>query len=75
MPYITDNISPESFYQYFSEQEVAEEDFSFTEEDIQEIEIYRCPLCDNEYFIDQHGNHKISICEEHQKYFNIKLKL
>lgn len=37
MPYITDNINPESFYQDFEEPEVDEEDFSFTEEDMEEI--------------------------------------
>lgn len=59
------NINPESFRFNQEPPEAEFEGVSFTEEDMEEVEIYRCPICD-----DMHGNKNIQICEYHQNNFN-----
>jgi len=59
---VFDNINPESF---LMEMEAPDGETDLTEEDMQEVEIYRCPICD-----DMHGNKNIQICEYHQSNFN-----
>ena len=62
------NINPESFR--FNQEEQIESDeiedsLWLTEEDMQEVIIYRCPICD-----DMHGNKNIQVCEYHQLTLN-----
>lgn len=50
MPTILDDIGPNSFYQEFSEDIYdRSEDVSFTAEDMQEVEIFNCPLCGDHF--------------------------
>jgi hypothetical protein len=63
---IFDDISPNSFYQDFEEDY---EDISFTEEDMQEVVIFNCPLCG-----DYYDTELVLICEDHQKELESKLK-
>jgi len=65
---IFDDISPNSFYQEF-EEDYDNEDISFTEEDMQEVVIFNCPLCGDHY-----NTELVLICEYHQKELESKLK-
>jgi len=65
---IFDDIRPNSFYQEFEEDYTPEEDFSFTEEDMQEVieDAVKCPLC------DPNGKAQdIKICEFHRNLIGI----
>jgi len=58
---IFDKYDIESFQM---EMEAPDGGTDLTEEDVEEVIIFRCPICD-----DQHGNRNIQICEYHQAEF------
>jgi hypothetical protein len=65
---IFDEIRPNSFYQEFEEDYEPEEDVNFTEEDMEEVEIFNWPLCNDHY-----NTNLILICEYHQKELESKI--